>query len=124
LAIDPTKTLGVLMTSGGFGKFINKTVDQWVDQALAEGELDLNPSPRCRVCQDPVIMQLVNKMLARAFTIPDILDTLASHNLKLKRENKPPITRDSLYNHRANHFEIQSPAHAVYRRIQEEVARD
>jgi len=102
--------------------FVDKTVDRWVHQARQEGKLESYPSTRCRVCQDPVIMSLVNKMLARAFTIPDILDTLESHNLKRKADRLPEITRSCLYNHRTRHFDVQSPAGAILRRIQEECA--
>lgn len=99
--------------------FINKTVTAWLQEAKESGNLDLNPSPHCRVCQDPAIMGLVNKMLAMGFSIPAILDTLEANNLKRKRDNEPQISRDSLYNHRKSHFDIQAPAAAQYRKIQE-----
>lgn len=102
--------------------FIEQTVAQWIEQARLEGELDFNPSARCRVCRDPLIMGLVNKMIVRSFSIPDMLDTLESHNLKLAREGKPRITKDCLYGHRSRHFDIQSPAGAILRRIQEQEA--
>jgi hypothetical protein len=99
--------------------WVDKTVAKWVDQAMQEGKLELAPSKRCRVCKDPVIMQLVNKMLSRAFSVSDILDVLESHNLKLKSDRQPQITKSCLINHRRSHFDVQSPAGAILRRIQE-----
>lgn len=101
---------------------VEKTVEKWIQQAQQEGKLDISPSKRCRVCKDDVIRSMVNKMISRAFSIPDILNTLESHNLHLQRDGKPKITKDCLYNHRARHFDIQSPAGAILRRIQEEEA--
>jgi hypothetical protein len=104
--------------------FFRDTVERWVAEAQKSGQLDLTPSDKCRVCRDPVIMGLVNKMLARGFTAPDILDTLDAHNVKLKRDGKPQITKDSIYNHRNRHFDTQAPAAAIWRKIQEDSARE
>ena len=94
---------------------LNRTVEQWVDQALQDGELELNPRPQCRVCKEPSILGLVNKMLARGFTVKDILASIESLNEKLDAEGQPRISRDSLYNHRKNHFDIQQPSAAIFR---------
>lgn len=103
---------------------IDKTVEKWIQQAQQEGKLEMGPSQsnRCRICKDPVIMSLINKMIARGFSYPDILDTLGAHNRYLVREGKPKITKACLYNHRTKHFDVQSPAGAVLRKIQEESA--
>ena len=102
--------------------FLSTTVDEWLARAQEAGELEQAPSRQCRVCRDPVIMSIVNKMLARASSAPDILDTLAAYNRKLKGEGKPVITEACLYNHRDRHFDIQAPAVALWRRMQEKHA--
>lgn len=102
--------------------YADKPLDKWVIQAMQEGKMEMLPSNRCRVCKDPVIRNLVNKMISRASTIPDMLDVLEAHNLHLQRDSKPKITSSCLYNHRMRHFDIQSPAGAILRRIQEEEA--
>jgi hypothetical protein len=101
---------------------VDKTVEKWLLQAQQEGKLDFEPSKRCRVCKDPVIRSLVNKMIARAFSDPDIVDVLEAHNLHLMRDGKPKITKDCIQNHRTRHFDVQSPAGALLRKIQEESA--
>lgn len=110
------------MSSPDLSAWVDKSVDRWIQQARQEGKLEVFPSSRCRVCQEPVIMNMVNKMLARGFTMYDIMGTLESHNLKRKLDRQPEITRACLYAHRARHFDVQSPAGAILRRIQEECA--
>jgi len=96
---------------------------QW---ARDTGRMDIEPkvSARCRVCRDEVIRGLVNKMISKGFTNPDILEVLSSHNVKLRGEGRPEITTDSITNHRQQHFDIQTPASAIYRRIQEKRAAE
>jgi hypothetical protein len=112
------------VTHSGYGRFLDKTAQQWVDAALAEGELEFIVHPKCRVCQSENIRHLVNKLITRGFTVPDMLEVLESHNVKLEKQGEPKITRDILYRHRREHFDIQSPTGAILRRIQEEAAKD
>jgi len=91
-------------------------------QALQEGKLNPNPSPQCRVCRDDLIRTLVNKLLARAFTIDDCLEVLEPHNITLKYQRR--ITYDSLRRHRKHHFPMQVPASAVIRKLIERRARE
>lgn len=100
----------------------DERIDEWVEEQRAAGELEPSPSNRCRVCRDDAVLALVNKLLAVGFTVPDVLRALSDHNRRLAADGRPEITRDSLYNHRQKHFDIQSPAAAIYRRIQEEAA--
>lgn len=97
-------------------------VERWIEEQAAAGELEPSTSNKCRVCRDDAVLALVNKLLAVGFTVPDVLRALADHNAKLRASGLPEITRDSLYNHRSEHFDVQSPAAAIYRRIQEEAA--
>lgn len=97
-------------------------VERWVEEQAAAGELEPTSSNKCRVCRDAAVLALVNKLLAVGFTVPDVMRALADHNAKLRADGLPEITRDSLYNHRSEHFDVQSPAAAIYRRIQEEAA--
>lgn len=97
-------------------------VQLYLAEARQQGKLDPNPSPQCRVCRDELVRTLVNKLLARAFTIEDCLDVLESHNRTLKYQRR--ITYDSLRRHRANHFPIQVPASAVMRKLLEKRATE
>jgi hypothetical protein len=100
-------------------EFFRNTVEGWVKRAQEAGELDMNPSPQCRVCRDPIIRGLVNQMIANGLRSPDILHALEAHNLKLERDGKHPITKVSIYNHKTRHFNVQAPAAALFRQIQE-----
>lgn len=103
--------------------FFSFTIDHWVQAADDAHQMERAPSKKCRVCRDPSILGLVNKMLALGFTAPDIGDTLESHNLKLRREGKPEITENCIKNHRSRHFDAQVPSAVVLRRLQEENAK-
>lgn len=103
---------------GPFDEYFNEVVAAWAE----EMQMDNQPSPlhnQCRVCKDQVIRDLVNHLIANGATIPDILSTLDKHNLKMRSQGEPEITKHSLYNHRKEHFDIQEPAYAIWRRIQE-----
>jgi hypothetical protein len=95
-------------------------VQLYLAEARQQGKLDPNPSPQCRVCRDELLRTLVNKMLARSFTIEDILDVLESHNRTLKYNRR--VTYDSVRRHRINHFPVQVPASAVMRKLVEKRA--
>jgi hypothetical protein len=100
-------------------EFFRGTVDAWVQRAQAEGQLDLNPVAQCRVCKDPIVRGLVNHMIANGARSPDILHALEAHNLKLQSDGNPSITKTSIYNHKTRHFNVQAPAAALFRQIQE-----
>lgn len=101
----------------------NPTVAEWLRRARDEGDLYPNPSShQCRVCREPLVMGLVNQMISVGYTLPDIVNALAAHNRKLKSEGKAQVTYNCVRRHRDRHFDIQSPAAAIYRQIQEKRA--
>jgi hypothetical protein len=105
---------------GPFDDYFNKDLEGIVAAWVEEASMGDQPtSTQCRVCKDPVIRDLVNNLIAHGYTIPDMLATLDKHNLQMRVKGQPEITKSSLYNHRTEHFDIQSPAHAIWRRIQE-----
>lgn len=100
---------------------IDRTVAGWIEQLAAEGKLDLTPEPRCKVCRDVSIRNTVNKLIARGDTLTDIVDTLEPVNRVLAEDQR--ISYDSLYRHRQRHFDTQSPAYAIHRKILEQRAK-
>jgi len=100
-----------------FDEYLNEVVQAWTEEASMG---DQPMSAQCRVCKDPIIRDLINNLIAHGYTIPDILSTLDKHNLKMRVQGQPEITKASLYNHRQEHFNIQAPAYAIWRRVQEQ----
>jgi hypothetical protein len=93
-----------------------------IDQMRANGELEVRPEPRCRVCRDEQSRLLVNKLLAHGLTLRDIEDVIKP--LNRNRPQRDRINLNNLREHRRRHFDIQSPANAVYRRIVEQRAAE
>lgn len=102
--------------------FFSFTVDYWLGKVDQAGKLDKSISAQCRVCQDEVVRNLVNRLLALMFTAPDVVDILEGHNNKLLDEGKPLITLDCVKNHRSRHFEAQVPSAVVMRKLAEKNA--
>lgn len=100
-----------------FDEYLNEVVQAWTEEASMG---DQPMSNQCRVCKDPIIRDLVNNLIAHGYTIPDILSTLDKHNLKMRVQGQDEITKASLYNHRKQHFNIQQPAYAIWRTVQEQ----
>jgi hypothetical protein len=100
----------------------NDTVRLHLAQMREEGELGLPFEPRCRVCRNPDVRKEVNRLLSRGFTFSAILATLKSVNAALPP--KARVSRDSLYKHARLHFNMQAPAGAIYRQIQERRAAE
>src|SRR5262245_58772425 len=74
--------------------------------------------PRCHICQDDAIRKLVNTLLAKGMSVRSIQDALQAVNNALEPDQR--ISRDSIYNHRKEHFDLDVPAAAVYRRMVEQ----
>lgn len=70
--------------------------------------------PRCHVCRDDNVTQLVNGMLARGMSYAQIARTVAGVG---PEDSK--VTIDSVRNHAARHFPVQNAAKATYREIVE-----
>ena len=74
--------------------------------------------PRCRVCQYDDSRLMVNKLLANAVPIPEILQVVEA-SVNPNRPKKARITYQSLYYHSKRHFNLDEPAKARYRDILE-----
>lgn len=101
---------------------LDEAITAQLDELRANGELEVRPEPRCRVCRDEPVRVLVNKLLAHGMTLRDIEDVVRPLN-----RGKAPRDRINLNNireHRKRHFDVQSPANAVYRAIVEQRARE
>ena len=88
-------------------------------KASAERADVMPREPRCRVCRDPAVRRLVNKLLdwrgipvileggnkRRRITYTDILSMLEP--LNEGRDNKDRITYDSLWVHAKRHYTVE-----------------
>ncbi len=70
----------------------------------------------------PDVLARVNEMLACGYSPAAILSTLEPVNASLPPRAK--VTADSLHKHRVKHFNLQQPAAALWRRIQEQHAAE
>lgn len=101
---------------------LDDAITAQIDQMRANGELEVRPEPRCRVCRDEQSRLLVNKLLAHGLTLRDIEDVIRP--LNRSRPARDRINLNNLREHRRRHFDVQSPANAVYRRIIEHRAEE
>ena len=84
---------------------------------IRRAHADRPVSHRCRVCQDPESRQRVNRLLAYGMRATEIEELVADLNEKRAKNNK--ITYWSIQRHADNHFTVQAPVNAAYRRILE-----
>jgi hypothetical protein len=77
--------------------------------------------PRCRVCRNDVLRKKVNDLLATGASYAMIVRALAADNAELDKCDR--VTIDSIRNHTARHFPVQSVAKATYREILERRAK-
>lgn len=80
-----------------------------------EGKLELHVERRCRVCRDPQIRELVNKLLAHGHSYPAIVALLEPLNATRARNRQ--ITKACVWKHSKRHFNLQAPTAAIWRRI-------
>jgi hypothetical protein len=73
--------------------------------------------PRCRVCRNDEVRAKVNGMLAVGASYASIVRVLGHDDSELDRRDR--VTIDSVRNHCARHFPVQSVAKASYRAILE-----
>lgn len=94
-----------------------------MSKQLAEGKLpQLRVEPRCRICRDPQVRQLVNDLLSHGYSFPSIVRVLEPVNAT--RQANRRITDACVRKHRKRHFDLQAPAAAVWRRVLEERAAE
>ena len=79
------------------------------------------PEPRCRVCRNDELRRKVNDLLATGSSYAMIVRALEADNMKLDPRDR--VTIDSVRNHCARHFPVQSVARATYREILERRAK-
>lgn len=84
--------------------------------ALNEAPGGVKFEPRCRVCQFPQSRSMVNKMLAHAFPLTDIFETVELA-INPSRAKNAKISYDSIATHARKHFNLDEPAAAAYRKI-------
>ena len=77
--------------------------------------------PRCRVCRNNLVREKVNHMLATGASYAMVVRALAADNAKQAKCDR--VTVDSIRNHCARHFPVQSVAKATYREILEHRAK-
>lgn len=78
--------------------------------------------PRCRVCRNDELRQKVNDSLSSGASYAMIVRTLEADNAALDPRDRVAI--DSVRNHSARHFPVQSVAQATYREILERRAAE
>jgi hypothetical protein len=83
---------------------------------------ELGGKGKCRVCQYPDSLKLVNRLLAHGIPWGDIVDNCAG--LNLNRPKNAQITYSSVRWHAKHHFHRSHPAQAGYRRILERRAAE
>jgi hypothetical protein len=77
--------------------------------------------PRCRVCRNDQARKKVNDLLASGASYAMVLRVLGEDNAELDKCDR--VTIDSIRNHCARHFPVQSVAKATYRDILERRAK-
>ena len=102
------------------GPELDAAIAHYLDRLAAGGGLDrfVRPEPRCRVCRDDDVRLLVNKLLAykpMGLSLADILRILEPVNEG--RGTKNLITYDCLWVHSRRHYDICTPAVAIWRAI-------
>jgi hypothetical protein len=86
-----------------------------------KGELQPKVEPRCRICRDPQVLQIVNDLLAHGHTYPSIVALLEP--LNATRPAKSRITKACVFKHR-KHFDLRAGGRAVWRRVLEDRAAE
>mgnify|MGYP001006353344 FL=1 len=78
--------------------------------------------PRCRVCRNDAVRQKVNDMLAVGSSYAMVARAMEPHNTSADPCDR--VTINSVRNHSARHFPVQSAAQATYRAILERRAEE
>lgn len=101
---------------------LEEAIGAQLEELRANGELEVRPEPRCRICRDEQARILVNKLLAHGLTLRDIEDVIKPLNRGRNRRDR--ININNLREHRKRHFNAQSQANVTYRAIVEQRARE
>ena len=96
-------------------------VDDTVESSALAPRNGFHLEPRCRVCRNNLVREKVNHMLATGASYVMVVRALAADNAKQAKCDW--VTIDSVRNHCARHFPVQSVARATYRQILERRAK-
>jgi hypothetical protein len=96
---------------------IAETVSSQLERLRSAGKLNIQTSRRCRICRDDDLRKLVNTLHGHGLTTRSIMDVIDGANVNAGRSKRDIITYDVVYRHLRNHFDIDTPARAVYREI-------
>ena len=97
-------------------------VDQCVESVGLTPHINgFHLEPRCRICRNDEVRTKVNDLLATGASYAMVLRALEDDNTKLAKCDR--VTVDSIRNHCARHFPVQSVAKATYREILERRAK-
>ena len=100
---------------------LSTPVDVTVESLALSSRNGFHLEPRCRVCRNDVLREKVNHMLATGASYAMVVRALGEDNAKLAKHDQ--VTIDSIRNHCARHFPVQSVAKATYRQILEHRAK-
>jgi len=96
---------------------IKAAVDAEVQRLRAEGKL-VRIEPRCKICREPHLREMVNGLLAQGLTRAAIQEALDhSINVARRAEGKDPITYFNIRNHELRHFNVNAASRVVYENI-------
>lgn len=96
---------------------LDGTINSQLERLRAEGKLNIQTSRRCRICRDDDVRKLVNTLHGHGLTTRSIMDVIEGASVNAGRSRRDIITYDVVYRHLKNHFDIDTPARAVYREI-------
>ncbi len=104
---------------------VSQALSTPVDEIMESLELfsrnGFHLEPRCRVCRNDQVCKKVNGLLATGSSYAMIVRALVADNAELDKCDR--VTIDSVRNHCARHFPVQSVAKATYRQILERRAK-
>ncbi|MCU1701379.1 MAG: hypothetical protein JWR34_7442 [Mycobacterium sp.] len=103
-------------------ELVVERVEEIVGSVALTARTSFHLEPRCRVCRNDPARLKVNNLLASGASYAMVVRRLGDDNARLDKCDQ--VTIDSVRNHCARHFPVQSAAQATYREILERRARE
>lgn len=102
-------------------------LDESVGETGDYGELpalvpEFHLEPRCRICRNDRVREMVNELLAGGASYAMVLRALGQEIVQSDKRDR--VTIDSIRNHSVRHFPVQNVAKATYREILERRAKE
>jgi hypothetical protein len=91
---------------------IQKAIEAEIEELKSQGKL-ARIEPRCKICRDKTLREIVNRMLRSGMSRPAIMDCLGPLN-DLCESEKDKINYQNLYVHQKRHYNVSEPAQAVW----------